>query len=86
MRVTRDAVTFEHPFLLKGVDKMQPAGTYMVVTEEEELPGLSFEAWRRVSTVIYLPAMGVGSGLEQVVTIDPGDLALAVKQDAGGSL
>ncbi len=86
MRTTRDTVTFEHPFTLKSIGNMQPPGTYMVITEEEELPGLSFEAWKRVSTVMYLPAMGLGNGLEQVVTIDPSELAEAVKRDGGGDM
>ena len=86
MRTTRAAVTFDHPFTLKALDGMQPPGTYLVITEEEELPGLSFEAWKRVSTVMYLPAMGVGSGLEQVVTIDPEELASAVRRDTSGGV
>ncbi len=85
MRSTRSPVTFENPFILKGLEGTQPPGTYLVITEEEELPGLSFQAWRRVSTVMYLPAMGIGSGLEQVITIDPEELAAAVKSDTIGN-
>lgn len=82
MRSSRDMVTFHHPFTLPGLDAEQPAGTYMVLTEEEEIPGLSFLAWRRVATQIYLPAMGHETGQEQVVTIDPKGLAEARKRDA----
>ena len=66
---------------LRGLDGVQPPGTYMVVTEEEEIPGLSFQAWRRVSTQIHLPAMGVQSAQEQVTTIEPQDLAHARARD-----
>lgn len=81
MRSSRDMVTFHHPFTLPGVDGEQPAGTYMVLTEEEEIPGLSFLAWRRTGTQIYLPAIGLETGQEQVVTIDPIMLAEARKRD-----
>lgn len=84
MRSTRDIITFDHPFILAGLDGPQPSGSYMVITEEEEIPGLSFIAWRRVATQIYLPAIGMASGKEQVVTIDPQDLMKARKRDNEG--
>ena len=40
MRTTTKMVTFARPFVLKGTDGPQPAGTYTVETEEEELPTL----------------------------------------------
>ncbi len=82
MRSTRDMITFEHPFTLAGFDAPQPPGTYMVITDEEEIPGLSFLAWRRVSTQIYLPAIGVQTVQEQVITIDPRELITAQKRDS----
>ncbi|MFN4140965.1 MAG: hypothetical protein ACK4HL_03915 [Aestuariivirga sp.] len=81
IRSSRDMITFHHSFSLAGLDALQPPGTYMVITEEEEIPGLSFQAWRRIATQIYLPAIGVDSGKEQVVTIDPRELAQAQKRD-----
>ena len=84
MRMTKQHVTFAYPFSLTGLDGVQPAGTYKVVTEEEELPNLSFVAWRRIATLMYLPAIGTESAREQVVTIDPKDLAVAVARDAAG--
>lgn len=82
MRSTHDMITFEHPFTLLELDGVQPAGTYMVVTEEEEIPGLSFLSWRRTSTQIHLPAIGATSAQEQVSDIDPRSLATAMKSDA----
>lgn len=82
MRSSRDMVTFHHPFTLRGLDAEQPAGTYMVITEDEEIPGLTFLAWRRVATQIYLPAIGLEQGQQQVVTIDPKDLAACRRLDA----
>lgn len=65
---------FRHPFLLKGVDRTVPAGDYRVVTDEELIEGLSFLAYRRVST-IFLPATEHGSW--EMITVDPQDLAAA---------
>jgi hypothetical protein len=44
------------------------------------IEGLSFAAYRRVSTVIFVPAPS-GGGVE-MVTIDPSDLEAAQHQDA----
>jgi hypothetical protein len=43
-RTTRTTVTFRHPFLLKGAERMMPAGDYGVITDEELIDGLSFLA------------------------------------------
>ena len=75
MRTTDQTVTFQRPFLLKGVDRELPPADYRVVTEEELIEGLSFAAYRRVSTVIFVPAP-YGGGIE-MVTIDPSDLDAA---------
>ena len=40
VRTTSKTVTFMHPFNLSGMDKMQPAGTYTVETDEELLQTL----------------------------------------------
>ena len=55
-RTSREAVTFARPFTLRGIDGERPAGTYLVETDEELIPGLSFIAWRRVATVMFLPS------------------------------
>ena len=40
-------VVFKRPFLLKGIDRMLPAGDYQVVTDEELIEGISFPARER---------------------------------------
>jgi hypothetical protein len=75
-------ITFKYPFTLLELEGAQPPGTYIVVTDEEEIPGLSFLAWRRLATQIHLPAIGGSSGQEQVTDIDPRTLAIAVKRDS----
>jgi hypothetical protein len=74
-------VVFNRPFLLKGIDRTLPAGSYRVVTDEELLDGISFAAYRRVATMIFVPAApGASSG--EMVTIDPLDLQAALDRDA----
>ena len=80
MRATTKTVTFHRPFCLKGVDRELPPGDYRVVTEEELIEGLSFSAYHRVSTVIFVPAPS-GSAVE-MVSIEPADLETAQERDA----
>ena len=81
VRTTTKSVTFRRPFSLKGADGFQPAGTYVVETEEEAIPGLSFLAYRRRSTTMILSNRYGGSVVRQVVTIDPADLEAAQARD-----
>jgi hypothetical protein len=81
-RTAHSSVTFLHPFSLVGLDGVQPAGTYTIETVEETLDNLSFVAYRRVSTTIVVPAVGIPTRQRQVVTIDPRDLEAAQKRDA----
>ena len=81
-RTTRKSVTFLHPFSLVGIDEILEAGTYIVETLEEVIEGLSFVAYRRVSTTIVTAGEGYGQGARQVITIDSRDLEAAQEQDA----
>jgi hypothetical protein len=81
-RTTKKTVTFAHPFLLKGVDRTLPAGEYQVITDEELIDGLSFPVYRRVSTVIYVPAQSHRASSVEMVTIDPLALQAARDRDA----
>jgi hypothetical protein len=80
-RALNKTVVFSKPFLLKGVDRLLPAGDYRVVTDEELIQGLSFPVYRRVSTMIFVPATQGASAIE-MVTIDPLDLRGALDRDA----
>ena len=79
MRTTNQTVTFRRPFYLKGVDRLLPPADYRVVTDEELIDGLSFSAYRRVSTAIFVPAES-GCAVEMVI-IDPADLQAAQDHD-----
>jgi hypothetical protein len=75
MRTTRQIVAFDQPFSLFGVDEVQPAGAYAVDVDEELIEGLSFLAYQRVATTIYLPLRYGGAGSLQAIRVDPGELA-----------
>ena len=81
-RVTRNIVSFQHPFEIAGVEGEHPEGTYVVETIEEPIGGLSFIAYRRVSTTIALASRRFGPTSRQVVTINPLDLVAAQARDA----
>ena len=77
MRTTRETVTFDHPFSLYAVDGVQPAGAYTVEIDEDLIEGLSFIAFRRVATTIYLPVRYGGARSVQAVRVDPRELDVA---------
>jgi hypothetical protein len=81
IRSRREAVTFKHPFSIRGVDRLLPAGTYTVITDEESIEGLSFDSFRRIATTILLPGANSASVLE-MVSIGSVDLADAQRIDA----
>ena len=76
-RTHSKSVIFRHPFELKGVDRILPPGDYRVVTDEELIEELSFPVYRRVATMIFVPAQ---SSVE-MVAIDPLDLQAAQDRD-----
>jgi hypothetical protein len=81
-RTSRKTLTFSGPFSLKGVDHELPAGDYRVVTDEELIEGLSFPVYRRISTMIFVPAQSHRASSVEMVTVDPLDLQAALEQDA----
>lgn len=81
IRTSKETVTFERPFVLCGFDEVLPAGTYRVETDEELLDGISFPAYRRLSTFIYLHPKPGHAGRAQTLTIDPSELDAALKRD-----
>jgi len=80
-RSLNKTAVFNRPFLLKGIHRTLPAGSYRVVTDEELIDGISFPAYRRVATMIFVPA-APGTSSVEMVTIDPLDLQAALDRDA----
>jgi hypothetical protein len=85
-RTITKTVTFGRPFVLGGLEGVQPSGTYAVETDEELIPTLSFTAYRRTATWLRLPGRGEGAepsaGFSEVVAVDPVELDGALASDA----
>jgi hypothetical protein len=81
-RSRRETVTFRHPFRIRGIDRLLPPGSYEVITDEEMIEGLSFPAFRRVATLITVPA-ATPNAMERV-SIGSVDLSDAQRTDASG--
>ncbi len=81
IRTSKKTVTFNGPFALSGVDEILPAGAYIVETDEEPLEGISFLAYRRISTRLHLGGTPGSRVLDRVITINPTELDAAIKHD-----
>ncbi|TAJ42206.1 MAG: hypothetical protein EPO55_02940 [Reyranella sp.] len=82
VRTTETTVTFRRPFSLAALDDLQPAGTYRLTIDEEEIPGLSFAAFHRTATILHLPAVSVLTSKSEAVPVDAAELATAFEADA----
>ena len=78
-RTHRETMVFRRPFRLRGWSEAQPAGTYVVETEEELIEGLSFAAYRRASTTITREVLP--GATRQTIPVDPVELAKAHEAD-----
>jgi hypothetical protein len=74
-------VTFARPFYLTALGVDQSAGDYTIETDEELLLDMSFPAYRRVATRIFLHAPG-DDRITGIATIDPEELEEALLKDA----
>lgn len=81
MRVTARVVTFEKSFTLDEIEGALPAGSYRVETEEETLDNVSFVAYRRIATHIFVPSRKDPSGAVQMWSIHPNGLTEALARD-----
>jgi hypothetical protein len=88
MRTRSKMVNFTQPFSLSVMDGRQPAGAYMVETDEEMIGSVSFPAYHRRATWIRLPSpvppAGVSAGLDRVINVDPTELDGALARDLAG--
>jgi hypothetical protein len=84
LRSRRETITFRRPFRIRGIDRQLPPGPYEVITDEEMIEGLSFASFRRVATMIMVPAGTRGSAME-MVSIGSVDLSDAQRIDASAA-
>ena len=82
IRSRREIVTFKHPFQIRGIDRLLPAGAYEVVTDEEMIEGLSFASFRRIATMIMVPAASSRGSAMEMLSIGSVDLSDAQRSDA----
>jgi len=80
-RPKRVTLTFQHPFWLKGVDRRLAAGQYEVVTDEELIGELMFPIYRRVASLIFVPADAYEPSSVEMVNVDQTELAAAHERD-----
>ncbi len=80
-RSTETTLTFSKAFALPEVGRPLPAGTYRVVVDEEDIPGLSFVAFRRTATMLHVPALSAPGGLQEMFLVNPDGLAAAFEAD-----
>jgi hypothetical protein len=85
MRSRREVITFQHPFRIKGIDRVLPPGAYDVITDEEMIEGLSFASFRRVATMIMVPAAPPRGSTMEMISIGSVDLSDAQRIDACAS-
>ncbi len=78
IRTLTRSVTFMRPFILSEFDAPRSAGAYQIETDEEQIEGLSFDAFRRVGTRINVPN---GPGVMESITVDPDELEAALARD-----
>ncbi|MDR6289448.1 MULTISPECIES: hypothetical protein [Inquilinus] len=86
MRTITTTAVFAHPFVLSGIDGVQPPGSYEVETDEEWIDGTSPPAYRRIATMIRLAGRPGTGETVQVVAVDPDELAAALVRDAAGAV
>jgi hypothetical protein len=81
-RSRRETVHFRHPFRIKGIDRELAPGAYEIVTDEEMIEGLSFPSFRRVATLIMVPAAPPHQSSTEMISISSVDLSDAQRIDA----
>ncbi len=80
-RTKRVTLTFRHPFTLHGAGRELAAGRYEMVRDDELIGEVFVPVYRRVATLILLPAQAHRQSTIAMVDVDPADLAAAHARD-----
>jgi hypothetical protein len=78
-RVARQFITITAPFKLKVMEQEWPPGVYEITTTEEPMGDFMYEAYRRISTTIYLPPQSGDYGIGKIVETDPAELEVLTR-------
>src|ERR1700737_1794257 len=81
VRTTRTSLSFPQPFELRDLDDIQPAGDYLLDTDEELIEGLSRLAYRRVATLLHLPSTSRPQSRTELVSVNPAELDAVLESD-----
>jgi hypothetical protein len=81
IRTSDITVTFRHPFSIPSVEGRQPAGTYRIVTDDDEVAVVPFAITRRVATHLHTPALSLKAAVRNVFTITAKELSTAIEED-----
>lgn len=76
-RTKTRTVHFQRPFTLHGVQGEQAPGDYQIKEDEEQITGISWLAYRRISTLIECRSGGTTS----LISIDHNELHSALEKD-----
>jgi hypothetical protein len=76
-RTIERTVSFTPPFAIGKGSETHPPGRYMVQTDEQMIPDVSFPAWRRIVTMIHVRS----NGAMQAEIVDPAELELSLARD-----
>jgi len=78
-RTTKRLVTLPKPFRFASMDIEQPAGTYAIDIEEEQLDLISHLGWRQTAATLRIKINGV----IEYIPVAPQDLRAALLRDGG---
>jgi len=81
VRTDRTTISFAHSFSLRDLEGVQPAGEYLVETDDEVIEGISRLAHRRVATLLTIPRIADSQSVSQRVSVDQIDLDAALMKD-----
>lgn len=80
-RQVETEITFAHPFLLDALVTALDAGTYRLTVDEEEIPGLSFVAYRTVAAHLEIPSIDRQGVQRQYLQVSTGEIEAVLLKD-----
>lgn len=80
-RSIRTTLTFRNAFTLPHDVRTVPAGDYVLVTEEERLEGLTFNAYRRISGYLIVGGGAANPGRTEMIPMTEVELETLVARD-----
>jgi hypothetical protein len=76
-----ETLVFDHPFRLKGLDRLLPAGSYEILTDEEMIKDLSFSCYRTVLPMIMVPGERPYASAKEMIETSALELSDAQRGD-----